>query len=220
VPGQAIRLSVKFENRSDAEIVATPALHLPMGWKADATLPTLTLGAGATKTCDLTIVSPKETRVHTVAAMLTVESGGVRAEYVVPFISCWHWTMTVNGSQKEIWLRERMIEQTGELKFPVGTRVKLSAELHFSRNQNIRAVLAYHGAGTLSIDGKKLIDYPKGYFLPFPHRTPHEICSDLFIREGRHILEVEFVANETHSPIAVVLADGQSFHITYDITFH
>jgi hypothetical protein len=138
----------------------------------------------------------KNTRVHTVTGCLVVEKNGVRAEYPIPFISCWPWTLTVDGQEKIVWLPERTLPLPKNLNFPVGTRIKLSSNFHLSRRQRMRIVLAYHGAGSMSIDGERIIDYAKGQFLPFPHRTPPEICKDVLMTEGLHCVEVELVIDE------------------------
>jgi hypothetical protein len=105
------------------------------------------------------------------------------------------------------------------MNFPVGTRIKLSSNVHLSRKQRMRIVLAYRGAGSISIDGERIIKYTHGYFLPFAHRTPPEICKDVLMTEGLHHVEVELVIDDDRSNAAIVFADAYSYHIIYDLAF-
>jgi hypothetical protein len=219
IPGEELELILSFSNHRQTNLSANLMLELPIDWDVDQKTNLLHLSPGATQSYTMTIIPSKNTRVHTVTGWLVVEKDGVRAEYPIPFISCWPWTLTVGGQEKIVWLPERTIPLPKNQNFPVGTRIKLSSSFHLSRKQRMRIVLAYRGAGSMSIDGERIIGHAKGHFLPFAHRTPPEICKDVLMTEGSHRVEVELVIDDERSNAAVVFADAYSYHIIHDMTF-
>jgi hypothetical protein len=219
IPGEKLELVLNFTNHGQANISASLRLELPADWDVNTKTNRLFLAPGATQSYTMTILPSKNTRVHAVNGCLFVEKDGIRAEYPIPFVSCWPWTLTVEGQEKIVWLPERTIPISGNLNLPVGTRIKLSSSFHTSRNQLMRIVLAYRGAGSMSIDGERIIEYTQGHFLPFPHRTPPEICKNVPMTQGLHRVEVELVIDDERSHAAVVFADAYSYHIICDMTF-
>ncbi len=219
VAGKALPLVFKFANESKKNILADLELQLPAGWGIEKGKPgKLKLASGKKKDISLTVKIPKEVRVYSDFAALQVRGCGVTAEYRIPFISCWPWKVSVNGKEQVVWQPERVLLPMKGVKVLPSDIFKASTSFHFPRKQFVRIVLASNGAGTLKVDGQKVIDYEEGQFIPFPHRPLEQIYHDMTFQGGWHQIEVELRFDQAQPQAALVFGDGDYYHIIYDLT--
>jgi ADP-ribosylglycohydrolase len=215
IPGSSLPITLEFKNESSNPFEANIEMLLPAEWTLTTGKPgSLNLKAGESKQIVMTFSVPSHLRMYYEYMTLRLEKNGLHQNHRLPLISAWQWTMQIDGKQETLWLPERMLLPTAA----PGKTITASSKFHFPRKQQVRFILASNGAGTLSIDGKKVLDYKDAIFFPMTHRAWGGTFADVDITLGLHTIEWTLTLPNKNPKAALLIADAGSCLLIHDVT--
>ncbi len=225
IPGEKFAVTVKFENRSNKKTEFDLDILLPTDWKVTngkkGKSERIILKKNETKEIPFILSAPEHLRMYYEYTTLRIERSRVRAEYRLPMISAWQWTMNVNGKEETIWLPERMIlpcnSKTLAMK-NAGDKLSGKTKFHLPRHQKVRFVLASNGSGSLKIDGKEIIKYTDAKFFPMTHRYWPNTNNEIELNAGLHTIEFSLKFKTDAPQAALLIADAYNCLIISDLT--
>jgi len=157
---------------------------------------------------------PSRLRMYYEYLTLRLEKNGLHQDHPLPLVSAWQWNMTIDGQDELLWLPERQL-------LPTDRAVKTiagSTKFHQPRKQRVRFILASNGAGTLIVDGQKVLDYTAADFMPMTHRAAEGTFADVDLALGLHTLEFTLSFATDQPRAALLLADAANTLLIHDVT--
>ncbi|NLE29957.1 MAG: ADP-ribosylglycohydrolase family protein [Phycisphaerae bacterium] len=221
IPGGTIPITLEFKNESNDTIDANLEMLLPAQWTLTTQTPaTLNLKTGETRQIEMVFSVPDRLRMYYEYITLRLAKNGLRQDHRLPLISAWQWDMQIDNHRQSLWLPERMLLPTDSKTLTVvpGKTITAKSKFHFPRKQRVRFILASNGSGTLSIDGKKIIDYKDAIFFPMTHRAFEETFADVDISLGLHTIEWTLTLANHPPQAALLIADAGSCLLIHDVT--
>lgn len=219
-PGQSLPLVLAFENMLAGSVSLNLDLLAPTRWKLNVRLPAgLDLKHGETKRIPLEVVSPADICNYSEYLLLGLEQSGVRAEYRLPLLAAWQWHFKSDREERTLWQPEQVLYPVQELNLLPGETFSASAWFHFPRlSEPVRLILAGSGAGSLTLDGVKVIDYDQPQFLPLFHRMAPGTSYDATLQAGWHRFEITLRPTGPAPRAVLLLARPHDLRPITDIT--